>query len=129
MTRHPLRLLSALVVVLALGATGCVHTFDATRLGVPATLAEPAGSTLAGTAFRVNSHATFVFWGLGRVSSPSLQKALASQLLGGKGVVGVRITVRSRWSDILFTGLTLGLIVPRTVTFEGVIVDRTAPAP
>jgi hypothetical protein len=36
-------------------------------------------------------------------------------------VADLRIRVRSRWSDVLLTGLTLGLIVPRTVTFEGVV--------
>jgi hypothetical protein len=33
----------------------------------------------------------------------------------------VKIKVRSRWSDVLFTVLTAGLIVPRTVTYEGVV--------
>jgi hypothetical protein len=46
---------------------------------------------------------------------------LAAQLGGGSGVADLRIRVRSRWSDILITGLTLGLIVPRSVTFEGVV--------
>jgi len=36
-------------------------------------------------------------------------------------VADVRIRVRSRWSDVLITALTAGLIVPRTVTFEGVV--------
>jgi hypothetical protein len=29
--------------------------------------------------------------------------------------------VSSRFTDLLITGLTLGLIVPRSVTFEGVV--------
>jgi len=33
----------------------------------------------------------------------------------------VKIRVRSRWSDVLFTVLTAGLIVPRTVTVEGIV--------
>ena len=33
----------------------------------------------------------------------------------------VRIRVRSRWSDLLLSALTLGLVVPRTVTYEGVV--------
>ena len=51
----------------------------------------------------------------------SLRKALASQLGGGSGVADVKIRVRSRWSDLLVTLLTAGLIVPRSVTFEGVV--------
>ena len=37
------------------------------------------------------------------------------------GIADVRIRVRSRWTDVLITALTAGLIVPRTVTFEGVV--------
>jgi hypothetical protein len=36
-------------------------------------------------------------------------------------VADLRIRVRSRFSDVLITGLTLGLVVPRSVTFEGVV--------
>jgi hypothetical protein len=36
-------------------------------------------------------------------------------------VADLRIQVRSRFTDVLITGLTLGLIVPRSVTFEGVV--------
>jgi hypothetical protein len=63
----------------------------------------------------------FGFWGLARLKEPSLRKALAAQLAGGSGIGNLRIKVRSRWSDILVTALTGGLIVPRAVTFEGVV--------
>jgi hypothetical protein len=33
----------------------------------------------------------------------------------------VKIRVRSRWSDVLFTVLTAGILVPRTVTVEGIV--------
>lgn len=102
-------------------AGGCAQTFDATALGVPATLASPAGQPAEGERFRVSNKAVFGFWGLLRFKQASLQKALAGQLAGGAGVADVRIRVRSRWSDVLITGLTLGLIVPRSVTFEGVV--------
>ena len=39
----------------------------------------------------------------------------------GSGIVGLKIKARSRWSDVLITALTAGLIVPRSVTFEGVV--------
>jgi hypothetical protein len=96
-------------------------TFDATTLGVPVTLASPAGQPPEGSRFSVTSHAVYAFWGLAKLKQPSLRKALAAQLAGGSGVADVRIKVRSRWSDILISALTAGLIVPRAVTFEGVV--------
>ena len=111
----------AAVSLLALALLGCAETYDATKLGVPATLASPAGQPAQGDRFRVTSHAVYGFWGLFRLKEPSLQKALAAQLGGGKGVADVRIRARSRWADVLITGLTLGLISPRSVTYEGVV--------
>jgi hypothetical protein len=115
----PRRAVPALLLVVLLAA--CAHTFDATTLGVPVTVASPAGQAPQGDRFRVSSKSVFGFWGLIRYKEPSLRKALAAQLAGGSGVAGLRIRVRSRWSDVLITGLTLGLIVPRSVTFEGVV--------
>lgn len=96
-------------------------TFDAATLGVPVTLASPAGQPPEGSRFSVTSRAVYALWGLARLKQPSLRKALAAQLAGGSGVADLRIKVRSRWSDILITALTAGLIVPRAVTFEGVV--------
>ena len=114
-----LRATVALLLVVSLAA--CAQTFDATTLGVPATLATAAGQPPAGDRFVVSSKAVFGLWGIARLRQPSLRKALAAQLGGGAGIADVRIRVRSRWSDILVTMLTAGLIVPRTVTFEGVV--------
>jgi len=47
---------------------------------------------------------------------------LAGQVGTGARIENLRIRVRSRWSDLLVTGLTLGLVVPRSVTFEGLVV-------
>lgn len=113
------RALLALAFVCSL--TGCSLSFDATTLGVPATLASAAGQPAAGDRFAVSSKAVFGLWGLARLKQPSLRKALAAQLGGGTGLADVKIRVRSRWSDVLFTVITAGLIVPRTVTFEGVV--------
>jgi hypothetical protein len=96
-------------------------TFDAATLGVPVTLASPAGHPPEGSRFSVTSRAVYGLWGLARLKQPSLRKALAAQLAGGSGVADLKIKVRSRWSDILITALTAGLIVPRAVTFEGVV--------
>lgn len=113
--------LPVLVIMLS---TGCANTFDATRLGVPATLASSASAPPEGTPFKVTSRAVYGIWGLVKFSEPSLQKSLASQLAGGSEVANVRIRVRSKFSDLLVTGLTLGLVVPRAVTFEGVVVQK-----
>ncbi len=113
------------VVVLALFTAlqaGCSLTLDATTLGVPATLASSASAPAEGTKFSVTSRAMYGLWGVVKLSEPSLRKTLASQLAGGKSVADVRIKVRSKFSDLVITALTLGLIVPRAVTIEGVVV-------
>ena len=110
-----------LVVLLLLPLAGCAETFDATTLGVPATLATPADQPPAGDRFKVTQSSVYGLWGLATIKSPSLRKALAAQLAGGNGIAGLKIKARSRWSDVLITALTGGLIVPRSVTFEGVV--------
>ena len=91
------------------------------RWGCPPPSRAPASQPAQGDRFRVSAKSVFGFWGLVKYKEPSLRKALAAQLAGGSGVADLRIRVRSRWSDVLITGLTLGLIVPRSVTFEGVV--------
>lgn len=95
---------------------------------MPVTLSSPAGQPGAGTRFQVTSRAVYGAWGIFSLKQPSLQRTLAGQLIGGAGVTDLRIRVRSRWSDLLITGLTLGLVVPRAVTFEGVIRTGETPA-
>ncbi len=77
-----------------------------------------------GQPFKIDKKAVYLLWGITKANTPSLRKALAAQVTGNAKVVDLRIKVRSRWSDILFTILTAGLIVPRSVTFEGVIVQQ-----
>lgn len=110
-----------LVLVFSLSLAACAETFDASTLGVPASLAAPAGQPAQGIRFRVTSHAVYGLWGLASIKQPSLRKALAAQLAGGSGIADLRIKVRSRWTDVLVTVLTAGPIVPRAVTFEGVV--------
>ena len=102
-------------------AAGCVQTFDATTLGVPVTMASPLDQPPDGERFKVNATSLHAFWGLIPLSQADLEKALTAQLVGGKAVQDVKITVRSRWFDILGTIITVGLLTPRTVTFEGVV--------
>jgi hypothetical protein len=112
---------SAIVLLSVALFAACAQTFDARTLGVPVTLSSPAEQPAQGDRFRVTSSAVFAFWGIARLKEPSLRKALAAQLIGGKGIADVRIRVRSRFTDLLLTALTAGLIVPRSVTFEGVV--------
>jgi hypothetical protein len=118
----------ACCALLAVLGAGCVQKFDATSLGVPATMASAAGNTPQGQSFKVEDTSVFAIWGLVTLSRAGLTEVLSHQLVGGKAVSNLKITVKSRWSDILITGITLGLIVPRTVTFEGVILDAAPPA-
>lgn len=114
----------ALALALLLPVVGCTQTFDSTTLGVPVTMAGAPGDAVAGTPFKVNAHTVHVLFGLVPVSQANLQKALARQLVGGQGIAQLRIKTKSRWSDLLFTALTLGLMAPRTVTYEGIITGR-----
>ena len=123
------------LVALALAVSGCALTFDSTHLGVPVTMAEaaqapdrsgPGQAPPAGTPFHVTKHPVYLFLGLIAVSRPNLEDVLAGQVGTGASVASLKIKVRSRWSDLLVTALTLGLIVPRSVTFEGVVVGGRA---
>lgn len=104
----------------------CAQSFDATSLGVPATMASLPGEAAQGEAFRVNSSSVYAAWGLLTLNTASLEKVVGAQLVGGRQVSNLKIRVRSRWSDLLITGLTLGLVIPRTVTFEGVVTGAVA---
>ena len=116
--------ITAALVVTLLGASGCAHTFDASTLGVEATMASPVSAPAQGEAFVVNKKAMFFFWGAVRGGQPSLQDALASQVTSVERVAAVRVKVRSTFSDVLLTILTAGLVIPRSVTYEGVVVGQ-----
>ena len=112
------------VLVVALTLSGCALTLDSTHLGVPVSLAGSAQRPDSGTPFRVTKHAVYMLLGLVRVAQPNLEDVLAGQVGAGTRITNLRVKVRSRWSDLLVTGLTLGLVVPRSVTFEGVVVGQ-----
>lgn len=114
----------ALASLLTLCGSACIQTFDSTTLGVPVTMAAAPGEAGGGTPFKVQSHTMHAFFGLVPLARANLQKALARQLVGGQQVAQLKIKIKSRWSDILLTGLTLGLLAPRSVTYEGVIIGR-----
>jgi len=112
------------LAALALTVSGCALTFDARDLGVPTSLAEPAQSPPQGAPFRVTKRPVFLFWGLAGASRPNAEDVLAGQVGTGARIANLRIKVRSRWSDLLVTALTAGLITPRSVTFEGIVVPH-----
>jgi hypothetical protein len=116
------RLLRAAAPVAVIALAGCAQTFDATTLGVPVSLASDAAQPAQGQHFAARSTALWFGWGMVPVSQPSLQKVLAAELVGGKSVADVRIRVHSRFTDVLVTVLSAGLLVPRAVDFEGTIV-------
>ena len=101
--------------------SACSQTYDARGVGVPVSMAVPASQPAQGERFLVSSHAVFGLWGTISIKQPSLRKALAAQLAGGTAITDLRIKVKSGFMDVLLTGITLGLIVPRSVTFEGVV--------
>ena len=113
------------LLALALTVSGCALTFDATDLGVPTSLAEPAQTPPQGESFRVTKHPVFLFWGLLGAARPNAEDVLAGQAGTGARIANLKIKVRARWSDLLVTGLTAGLISPRSVTFEGVVVPSS----
>ncbi len=100
--------------------------FNARSLGVPVTMAEPLAQPVVGDTFHVTVRATHLFWGLATVREANLQHVLGNQLGPGAGVRNLSIRARKRWSDLLLTGLTLGVLSTTAVTFDGVI-TRTSP--
>jgi hypothetical protein len=97
-------------------------TFDATSLGVPASLASSAAQPAVGDTFNVRTKAVYLFWGLYASQEPSVLRVLEGQVAGGRAVQDLRVHVARRWSDILITVLTAGVVSPVTVSFRGVIV-------
>jgi len=118
--------LRAVVVATAIvmAAAGCAHTFDATTVGVEATMASPASAPVQGEPFVVHRKATFFFWGTIPGSRPSLADALNAQATSTDRIANLRVRVRSTFSDLLISVLTAGLIIPRSVTYEGVVVTQ-----
>ena len=113
---------------LVLGASACAETFDARTLGTKTSLSARATEQPQGETFKISKSAVYVLWGVVAASRPSLEQVLSGQVSGEAEIANLRVTVRSRFGDVLVTALTGGLVVPRTVTYEGVIV-RPTPTP
>ena len=112
---------SVALAVGLLGLAGCALTFDAGTLGANVTVAAPPDSVSCTAEFRRSGKAVYLLWGLIPASRPSLERTLGGQVTGTQSVANLRIRVRTRFTDLLITGLTLGLIAPRSVTFEGCV--------
>jgi hypothetical protein len=113
------------LIALALTVSSCALTFDATDFGVPTSLAESTQTPPQGESFRVTKHPVFLLWGLVAASRPNAEDVLAGQVGTGARIANLKIKVRARWTDLLVTALTAGLISPRSVTFEGVVVPSS----
>jgi len=107
-----------------LATAGCALSIDSTHLGVPATLAAGAQAPPQGTAFHVTKHPIYLFLGLLPVSQPNIEDVLAGQVGAGSAIANLKVKVTSRWTDLLVAGLTLGIVVPRSVTYEGVVTGK-----
>jgi hypothetical protein len=118
---------AALALAFAASLGGCSLNFDATTLGVPVTMGSAVSQPAEGDHFRVSSHALWAFWGAARIKAPALDKALATQLAGGKGIADLKIKTRTSFGDFLVTLLTAGLLVPKSVVYEGVVTGTPAP--
>jgi hypothetical protein len=119
-----------LLLAATLSLSSCAITFDARTLGANTSLAAEPGRAPTGEEFRITRKAVYLLWGMAAATRPSLERLLAGQVTGGQGVSNLRIRVNSGIGDVIATVLTLGLVVPRSVTYEGVIVAApTPPAP
>lgn len=116
--------LRALLPLALLAASACAQSFDAATLGVPVTMAAVPGDIPQGKPFKVTTHTVHGLFGLLTISQANLRKGLATELVGADQVAQLKIRTKSRWFDVFVTGITLGLIVPRTVTYEGVVIGR-----
>jgi hypothetical protein len=119
----------ATLVALALSTNGCASTFDASHLGVTATMAEPALPPVAGTTFKISRHPVYLIWGMFPMGGANLEDLLAGQLGMNASIAKLRIKVQSTPRDVFFTLITAGLVAPRTVTYEGVVVKPTTATP
>ena len=116
---------AGLLVLAAFTVSGCALTFDATDLGVPTSMAESGQSPPQGEAFHITRRPVFLLWGLIGASRPNAENILAGQVGTGARVANLKIKLRMRLGDLIVTGLTLGLVNPRTVSFEGVVVPSS----
>lgn len=114
----------ATIVALALSTSGCTMTFDAAHLGVTATMAEPAQAPAAGATFKVTKHPLYLGWGLFQIGETNLDDLLSGQLGAGGSIAGLKIKVRSTLLGGIITFVTLGIVAPRSVTYEGVVVPK-----
>ena len=99
--------------------------YSARTLGVGVTMAEPLAQPVAGDSFNLDLHAVHYFWGLAPGKMPSLQRALAGQLGTGGSIHSLTIRSHKQLSDVIFTLITLGVVSPTTVSYQGVVARAT----
>ena len=109
------------LAALLLALPACALTFDAHSLGANVSMAQVPDSTQCTAPFRERKKAVFFLWGLLAGSRPSMEHVLEGQVTGTQSVGNLRIHVRSRFTELLITGLAAGLIVPRSVRCGGCV--------
>jgi hypothetical protein len=120
---------AGLMLAIGIGTSACAETFDARTLGTRTTLSARATQQPQGEPFRISKTAVWVLWGAVSASRPSLDRVLSTQVVGDAEIANLRVTAKSRFGDVLVTALTGGLVVPRTIVYEGIIVKpEAAPA-
>jgi hypothetical protein len=87
-------------------------------------MASAAATSATGEPFSISRKSIYLVAGLVHAARPSIDDVLSAQATSNARVADLRIKVRSRFSDILISILTVGMVVPRTVTFEGVVVRQ-----
>jgi hypothetical protein len=112
-----------MALALVMSATGCTR-FEIRSEGLPQDAVYFSELPGASDHFEVGDTASFLFWGLVPLFSPSPADKLLPYLGDGKRIANFSITTRYEVSDFLVSVLTLGIYGSRTVTYEGDLVSR-----
>lgn len=86
-------------------------------------------STLKGTTldhFTETQSASYLFWGIVPPSPVNPQQILAPYLQGGARISNLTITSHHSFTDALVMLLTLGIVDPLTIRYEGDVVGNPA---
>jgi hypothetical protein len=61
----------------------------------------------------------FFLWGLAGNENRAINDAILQEIGSARGLVNVRVVTYSSLLDLIVTGLTAGIIVPKSFTIEG----------
>jgi hypothetical protein len=69
--------------------------------------------------FRAEGSHAFFLWGLVGNDNKAVNDAILKELGDSRGIVNLKVTKYSSFLDLLISGVTLGLVSPRSFTLEG----------